>query len=354
VTTALVAWQGDRLGARRTLLAATLLGGLGLVLLAGASSLEGAVAAAAIGMLNGMGRDRGPASTLEQSVLAGADPGRRTALFVRYALVQDAGAALGAAAAVLPGGLDARLGADEPLGYRLLLLGLGTMTLAGAFLYLALPPDPPRGRGRPVKRVSAPTRRRVAGLSALFALDSLGGGLLAGAILAYWFFERFGIGAGAIGGVFVAARVLNALSYLAAEHLARRIGLVRTMVFTHLPSSALLALLPLVPTATLAIGLFLLREALVQMDVPARQSYVAAIVGLDERTYALGATSLARYTGWAAGPALAGAAIGALGLGAPLFAGAALKAGYDLLLLAGYRSLRPPEERGGAGRVMAT
>jgi predicted MFS family arabinose efflux permease len=136
--------------------------------------------------------------------------------------------------------------------------------------------------------------------------------------------------------------VLNAASYPVAEWLSRRIGLVRTMVFTHLPTSGMLAVLPFVPDAGTAVAVFLLREALVQMDVPARTSYVAAVVAPEERTWALGVTNVARYTGWAAGPALAGAAMTAWGLGAPLFAGAALKAAYDLALFGSFRAVPAP------------
>ncbi|OGU07154.1 MAG: hypothetical protein A2W29_07980 [Gemmatimonadetes bacterium RBG_16_66_8] len=144
--------------------------------------------------------------------------------------------------------------------------------------------------------------------------------------------------------MFFAARALNALSYPAAEFLARRIGLVRTMVFTHLPSSAVLLALPFVPTPGAAVAVFLVREALVQMDVPTRQSYVAALTSPGERTFALGVTGLVRNVGWAAGPAAAGASMRALGLGAPLVIGAVLKIVYDLALFGSHRTVRPPEE----------
>jgi predicted MFS family arabinose efflux permease len=204
------------------------------------------------------------------------------------------------------------------------------------------------GRGTSLGRwvpLSGPARRRVAGLAGLFAVDSLGGGFLAGSILSYWFFRRFGMTGEVVGLVFFAARALNALSYVAAERLAARIGLVRTMVFTHLPSSVLLFALPAVGSAPLAVGLFLVREALVQMDVPTRQSYVAAVTAPGERMFAIGATALVRNVGWACGPPLAGLLIGGLGLGAPIVAGAGLKVIYDLALFGAYRHVRPAEEQ---------
>lgn len=187
--------------------------------------------------------------------------------------------------------------------------------------------------------MSGETRRRVAGLTGLFTLDSLGGGFLAGSILTYWFFRRFGLTGESLGPLFFAGRVLNALSYGWAAALSRRIGLVRTMVFTHLPSSLVLLGLPLAPTAALAAALFLARESLVQMDVPTRQAYVAAITRPGERTPALGLTALARNVGWAVGPALAGLATAAFGLPAPLVAGAGLKVVYDVALFASFRQI---------------
>ena len=169
----------------------------------------------------------------------------------------------------------------------------------------------------------------------LFALDSLGGGFLAGSILSYWFFKRFGLSGEVIGPLFLGARALNAASYFGADFLSRRIGLIRTMVFTHLPSSAFLLFLPWTRTQVLAGSLFLAREALVQMDVPARQAFVAAVTRPGERVYAFGVTGLVRNVGWAVGPGLAGWSAELLGLGAPLVLGAGLKMVYDLLL---YRS----------------
>jgi predicted MFS family arabinose efflux permease len=169
-------------------------------------------------------------------------------------------------------------------------------------------------------------------LTGLFALDSLGGGFLAGSILSYWFIKRFGLTGEVIGPLFLVARGLNAGSYFVAEALARRLGLVRTMVFTHLPSSAFLLVLPWAPSALVAILLFLAREALVQMDVPARQAFVAQVTRPGERVYAFGVTGLARNVGWAAGPGLAGWSAQTFGLGVPLVIGAGLKMAYDLLL----------------------
>jgi len=344
--TLLVAWHERRLGRRALLVATALASAAGLAVIAATDVFPVIALAALAGMVNAMGKDRGAAQTIEQSLLAAATDARgRTSAFVRFALVQDIGAAVGAGAAALPALIERGLGFGPADAYRLLFLVLAMLLAGTAALYRRLPPAPPEHARAPVRPVSAEARRRVAGLSALFALDSLGGGFLAGAIVAYWFFARFGLSAGAIGAIFMAARVLNAASYPVAEWLSRRIGLVRTMVFTHLPTSGLLLVLPLLRSPAAAIAVFLLREALVQMDVPARSSYVAAVVAPDERTWALGVTNVARYAGWAVGPALAGAAMATWGMGAPLVAGAVLKAAYDLALFGSFRAVRAPEER---------
>ncbi len=344
--TALVATHADRIGRRRSLVLASALAAAGLAVVAVATRPALLGVAALVGMVNGMGRDRGPAQTVDQSLLADVvETSGRTAAFTRYTFTQDVLGALGSLAAGLPALLATRFGLASLAAYRWTLLGAAAVSLLPVILYArvreAVPPAQPRVGA---VRLGPESRRRVAGLVGLFALDSVGGGFLAGSILAYWFFRRYGLDGAALGGVFFAARGLNALSYFAAAALARRLGLIRTMVVTHLPSSVVLLVLPFVAAPWLAIALFLVRESLVQMDVPARQSYVAAVTAPGERTFALGVTSLARNLGWAAGPGLAGVAMGFLGLGAPLFGGAALKIVYDLALYASYRHVRPPEE----------
>ena len=352
VGTALVAAYGDRLGRRRALVLGSALSAAGLAVVAVATRPAVLAVAALLGMVNGMGRDRGPAQTIDQSFLAGLVAARgRTAAFTRYTFVQDVSGALGSLAAAIPAVLATRVGLAAVPAYRWTFFGAALLSLVPIALYARvteLAASAARTAAERRTRLGPDSRRRVAGLVGLFALDSLGGGFLAGSILSYWFFRRYGLGGEALGPVFFAARGLNAVSYFAAEALARRFGLIRTMVFTHLPSSALLLAIPFVGAPWLAIALFLARESFVQMDVPARQSYVAAVSAPGERTFALGVTSLARNVGWATGPGLAGAAIATLGLSAPLWAGAGLKMVYDVALYASYRTVRPPEE-GDAG-----
>jgi MFS family permease len=341
---AFVAGGGTRLPTRTVLVVLAVLSGLGLIALAFAQSLSGIAAAAFVGLVNGMGRDRGGAQALEQVVLSSTvDDRQRTRAFVYYTVAQDAGAAFGSILVGLGPALERRV-AFGTTHFAALLALPGVMTVVSSALYRAVPASNVT-RGSPQLRVSRASKKRIAGLSSLFLIDSLGGGFLAGTLISYWFFERFSLTSSIIGLIFFAARALNAASYFAADWLAARIGLIRTMVYTHLPSSAFLLMLPWVHSAALAITLFLLREALVQMDVPARQSYITAVVAPHERPAALGITNLVRYAGWAVGPGIAGISMSALSVSAPLVFGALLKVVYDLALYGSYRRVRPPEEQ---------
>ena len=181
-------------------------------------------------------------------------------------------------------------------------------------------------------------------LAALFSLDAFAGGLVVQSLLALWLFERFGLSLATAGAIFFWTGVLSALSYFAAAWIAERIGLINTMVFTHLPANLCLALVPFAPSLSLAITLLLVRSALSQMDVPTRTSYVMAVVAPEERPAAASVTSVPRSLAAAASPALAGAMLAASGFGWPLVLAGGLKAVYDLLLLVMFRNVRPPEE----------
>jgi MFS family permease len=340
-----VTWAGDRLGRRRCLLWLSLLGASGGLGAALVDSPLAMAAAAFVGILNGMGRDRGAALVLEQAILpATTDDAGRTGAFARYNVLTDIGHALGALLAAAPA-LLAAAGIDETQAHRAMFLLYAGLLAAGAPLALMLSATAEAGAGAR-QPVSPESRKIVWKISALFAIDSIAGGFLGSALLSYFFFERFAVSAAWIGGLFFAARVLNALSHLGAAWLAARIGLVNTMVFTHIPSSLLLASVAFAPNFAVAALLFLLREGLVEMDVPTRQSYVMAVVGPEERTWASGVTHLVRLGGWAVAPGFAGWLMQAASLAAPLFIGAGMKIAYDLLLWRAFRRLKPPEERG--------
>jgi len=339
-----VTLRAGRFAVRGVLAGLAALGALGIAVLAASDGPALAALAALLGMVNGMGRDRSAASVIEQAMLpATAPPEERTRAFAWYTVAQDAGHALGALLAALPALLEwFGLGASGAL--RLSLAAAALPLAATAPLYRCLSPRLTAPPLRTPTAVSPQGRRTVARLAALFLLDSVGGGFLTSALLAYFFVERFQAGAVAVAVLFFAARVANAGSHLAAAWLAQRIGLVNTIVLTHLPSSLLLITVPFAPSFAVAAALFLVRESLVEMDVPTRQSYVLAVVRPEERLWAAGVTSLVRLGGWAVAPLIAGALMQDGALAAPLIAGAVIKVVYDVLLYVGFRSVRPPEE----------
>jgi len=336
---------GDRWGPKRFLIGLALLSAGGGVLFSLTRDPMLMAAAAFLGLINGMGRDRGAALILEQAILPSTTSDKaRTGVFAVYNILQDLGHALGGLLAGLPSVLE-RLGlARGEKAFQISILVYSGLMLSTLVLYLRL--SLPGGQALPVRAPVSPESRRILWkISSLFSLDSLGGGFLTSALLAYFFYERFGVEQGAIGLLFFGARTANAVSHLGAAWLAKRIGLVNTMVFTHIPSSLLLLTVPFAPNFWVAAALFLLREGLVEMDVPTRQSYVMAVVRPEERTVASGVTNLVRMGAWSVAPAFAGLFIRTIAQAAPLFIGAGLKIIYDVALYAAFRKVKPPEGR---------
>jgi MFS family permease len=346
VVTSLVA---DRLGRKHFLFSLSLLSAIGGIALAAAPSLPLLMIMAFVGMLNGTGTDRSAAFALDQAVVPGlvADT-KRTWNLAFYNLFLDAGGSLGALGAAVPHVLQSNLALSVFSSYRFVFLGYSGLCLTLAALYSFLSPavevTSPRALHPITVRIAPESKKVIAKLTALFSLDAFGGGFLTDALVAYWFFRRFGIGEQNLGLVFFVVHVLNALSHIGAAWLARRIGLVNTMVFTHLPSSLFLMAVPFAPSFKWAVLLFLCREALVEMDVPTRQSYVAALVNPNERTFASGITNLARNLFWAIGSGVAGVMMQVLTFSAPLLIAGGAKVTYDLLLYRSFRLLKPPEE----------
>jgi MFS family permease len=344
-----VTLAGDRLGRRRTLVALALLGGAGGIAVAFSSALPAVAVAAFLGMVNGMGRDRGASLIVDQALLpATASDAQRTTVFAWYNVLQDAGHALGALCAAAPALVRGLAAMDEITSLRLALAAGAGLHLATALAYAQLTTAGEIDRSALGRPMSPHGRRVLWRISWLFGLDSVGGGFLTAALLSVFFFQRFGAAEGTLGALFFGARLANAASHLGAAWLARRIGLVNTMVFTHIPSSLLLATVAYAPTFPVAAVLFLVREGLVEMDVPTRQSYVMAMVRPEERTLASGVTHLVRLAGWAAGPVVAGLLMSGASPAAPLLVGAGMKIVYDALLYAAFRRRRPPEERAGS------
>ncbi len=350
--TAVMSFAADRLGRKRSLLvlsSLTAIGGLALAY-SPAMPLLLFMALAFIGMLNGTGTDRSPSYAIEQAVIPGLAPdAKRTWNLAFYNALIDGGGSLGALAAGFPILLQHRIGLPLLAAYKTLFLGYAALSVVIAATYGLLSSAVETGNATllPIgRRIQPETRKVLTKLTALFSLDAFGGGFLTDAIVSYWFFRRFGIPEQELGFVFFAVHVLNAFSHLGAAWLAGRIGLVNTMVLTHLPSSLFLIAVPFASSFKWAVLLFFCREALVEMDVPTRQSYVAAMVQPSERTFASGITNLARNVFWAVGSASAGLLMQALTFSAPLIVGGGAKVAYDVLLFRSFRKLKPPEEKG--------
>jgi predicted MFS family arabinose efflux permease len=329
---------GDRLGrARAYALPYVALAAAGVVIAAGAPAWLLALVALS-GALSTEVVESGPFTTLEQVMLAstGAPQGRVVRGFGVYNAVATLAGAAGALLGTLPA--DRRL-----LGGTLAAVGMGGALLAARLPGSVEAPRPDPGPAGTPRRALASSRRVVARLAGLFAVDSLAGGFVVQAYIAYWLGVRYGAPTRVVGVVFAAIGVLQAGSFLAAPAIAARVGLLATMVFTHLPSNLLLAAVPLAPTLPVAVGLLLARTCLSQMDVPTRQAYVMALVPPAERTAAAAVTNSARYLTRPVGPALAGL-LQPLGLALPFLVAGVTKSAYDLALWRLFRRVPLPTQ----------
>jgi predicted MFS family arabinose efflux permease len=342
--------SADRIGRRRMLIA-----NAGLMLFAGilfalTRSFAVLLIAATIGVISPSGNEVGPFLALEQAALSQIVPGeRRTQVFAWYNLVGSFATALGA---LCGGGLAQILqGAGmAPLNsYRAVVVGYAALGLALGVMFTRLSPsvEAPRASQTPASPLGLHRSRNVViRLAALFSLDAFAGGFVIQSIVAYWFHVRFGVEPGMLGGIFFGANILAGISALSAARIAARIGLINTMVFTHIPSNILLLLVPLMPSLPLAIAVLLLRFSISQMDVPTRQSYTMAVVSPDERSAAAGVTGIARTTGAALSPTFAGMLLANPVLfSLPFFIAGGLKIIYDLALYRSFRAHKPPEEK---------
>ncbi len=356
--TAISLWittHADRIGRRKMLIAGSILMVAAGVVFAFSHSFLPLLIAATIGVISPSGLEVGPFLSIEQAGLSQIiDSRRRTQTFAWYNLAGSFATALGA----LSGGwlaqiLQAR--GVAPLGsYRVIVIGYAMIGIILGLIFTFLSPavevpkDPiPADKASPARKLLGLHRswKIVAKLSALFSLDAFAGGLVLQSIIAYWFHVRFKASPALLGDIFFGANILAGLSALSAAKIASKIGLIRTMVFTHIPTNIFLILVPLMPNLPLAIAVLLLRFSISQMDVPTRQSYTMAVVDPDERSSAAGITGIARTTGSSLSPVLAGTFLGQQALlGLPFFLSGGLKIVYDLLLYRNFRNLKPPQE----------
>jgi len=346
--------HADRFGRRRVLVAGAGLMLAAGVVFAGTSWVPLLIVAAAIGVLSPTGNEVGPFLAVEQAALTQTVPDRRrTATFAWYNLAGYVATATGALIAGLLS--QALLTAGQPPAdaYRAVVVGyalFGVLIALAAWRLGAGVEAPPAVAAADdgIRRRFGLGRSRsvVLRLSVLFSLDAFGGGFVPQSLMAYWFHVQWGVEPAALGAIFFGANLLAAVSSLSAARIAARIGLIETMVFTHLPSNVLLILVPFMPTFPLAVAVLLGRFTLSQMDVPTRQSYVMAVVDPDERSAAAGVTGVARTTGAALSPSLSSVFMASAGYAAlPFFLAGGLKIVYDLLIYRDFRQVRPPEEQ---------
>jgi len=349
--------RADRIGRRRMLVAgALLMAGAGLTF-ASTKNLFFLIVAGTIGVISPSGNEVGPFLSIEQAALSHLVAARsRTEVFAWYTLTGSIATALGALSGGAAAGMVQKASFSASDSYRAVVLLYAALGVALALLFTRL------SSGAEVKPLEQAASKAsawdflgvansgsiVVKLSSLFALDAFGGGFVVQSFAAYWFYLRFAVAAEKLGLIFFCANVFAGISALLASRLASRIGLVRTMVVTHLPSNVLLILVPLMPNLSLAVLVLLARFSISQMDVPTRQSYTMAVVRPEERSAAGGITGVARTAGAAISPIFAGFLFSRPSwIDAPFFIAGTLKIAYDLILYRQFRAIRPPEETKG-------
>jgi MFS family permease len=341
----------DRLGRRRMLILGAILMTVAGVTFVLTRNLTLLTIAAIIGIISPSGYEIGPFLAIEQAALSQLISNeQRTRIFAWYNLVGVVATALG----TLLGGLIAQTlqnqGVIELDSYRVLLIGYALSGLLLAVIFTQLSPTIETTPTTVLPTTSSLGLSRSRGvvmkLSILFALDAFAGGFIIQSLMVYWFHLKFGANIGLLGSIFFGANILAGISALLAARLAAHIGLINTMVFTHIPSNILLVLIPFMPNLPLAVGLLLLRFSISQMDVPTRQSYTMAIISPEERSAAGGVLQMARSVGASLSPALSGLLLANPVLfNVPLFLAGGLKIVYDLLLYHSFKTIKPPEER---------
>ena len=338
--------MADRYGRRRTVATMALLMAVGGIVFALTNSFVVLILAAFTGTISATSSEVGVFQTVEQAILPQTAPNeKRTWLFSIYNTIANLAGAFGSLFAGSVG-FFASLGLSGADAYRPLFVLYAVVGIANFFIFITLSDRVELARVDGERRFIGIHRSAgtVAKLSALFGLDAFAGALVVQSLVAYWFYLRWGLQISELAVVFFWVGIVSGLSLLAAGWLAQRFGLLNTMVFTHLPSNVLLMLVPLAPSAALAILLFLARMSISQMDVPTRQSYTMAVVDPDERTATAGITNVARTTTSAIAPTLAGMAFSAAALSVPFFVAGGLKILYDVLIYLTFRGVRPPEE----------
>jgi MFS family permease len=346
-TALLTVWVGliaHRYSRRGLLLAASVLMAATGAAFASVTAFWPLLVIAFVGTMNPTSGDASVFQPLEQTALAETiEHRRRTALFARYSVIGSLAGAAGVLAAAVPDYAVAWTGGGRAGAMQAMFALYGLFGVLSMHLYRPLSPAVEAAEAASAAPLQQ-SRRLVYGLAALFGMDSFGTGFLVQSLLALWLYQTFQVSVATAAAILFWSGVCSAISYLVAVPIAERIGLINTMVFTHLPSNVFLMLIPFAPNLAVAIALLLARSALSQMDVPTRASYVMAVVTPPERPAAASITAAPKTFAWAAGSLISGWLLTVSAFGWPLLIGGAVKATYDILLLIGFQRVRPPEE----------
>ncbi len=350
IFTLLASFYADRIGRKKILIIYGILMGVSGAIFLATNNFVALIVAALIGTINVTGSETGAFLSIEQSVLPQTvnDAKKRTAAFAIYNTVGTLAMAAGVLLSGLPEFIGQAFGFSQIDSIKPLFLLYSVIAVAVTVIYfllsknIELKADPTDKKEQ--STLSAESKKRIGKLSALFAVDSFAGGFVIQSIVSYWFFTRFGADLPTLAIIFSIAGVLTALSFLAATKIAGKIGLINTMVTTHIASNVLLILVAFAPIFPIALGLYLARMSISQMDVPTRQSYIVAIVNDKERTTAAGITNTSRNIAQAVSPSITGMIIQSLWLSAPFVIGGILKIAYDIGLYVNFRKIKPAEE----------
>jgi MFS family permease len=348
VMTLWVGWVANRQSRRLLLLAAAVLMVATGVGFAAITDFWPLLVIAVVGTMNPTSGDASIFVPLEQTVLTQTiEPRRRTVLCARYSVIGSCATALGVLAAALPDFATAWTGCSRSAAMQLMFGLYAVLGLAAFLLYRPLSPAIEIA-DKALEAPLGPSKKLVYGMAALFGMDSFGTGFLVQSLLALWLYQAFQVSVTTTATILFWSGVCSAISYLVAVPIAERIGLINTMVFSHLPSNVLLIMIPFAPNLATGIALLLARSALSQMDVPTRTSYVMAVVTAPERPAAASITAVPKTFAWAAGSMISGYLLTLSTFGWPLLIGGVIKGVYDILLLIKFQKVRPPEEAGAA------
>jgi MFS family permease len=360
IFTLIASFYADMIGRRKILIVYAALMSLSGAVFFVTTNYIALIASAFIGTINVTGTETGAFLSIEQAILPQTtnDIKKRNTLYAIYNMVGTFAMSAGVLLSGFPGLLEYRYGFNQIESIRPLFLFYSIIGLGVLGIYFLISNKVEIGRNnnnnnttnnlsKPLKQALSPKSKRIVGkLSGLFAIDSFAGGFIIQSIVSFWFYTKFGVDLTTLSYIFSVAGVLTAFSFLVAAKIADKIGLINTMVFTHIPSNILIILVAFAPTLPLAIALYLARMALSQMDVPTRQSYIVAVVREDERTTAAGITNISRNVAQAVSPSLAGYILQSLSfLYAPFIVGGVLKIAYDIALYFNFKNIKPSEEK---------